>query len=210
MIEIDRTDDHTYMVKKSSYKRDGLVIHGYGGNKEEMLGLAVNLAEKSDLRLAVFDLPGHGNFENKEFTLDNSIEAIRSAMEKLDDPKFFIGHSVGARLGLLIGLPIAALISPPGEIIFEGGRGELLRVLRARRVNETTAYAGLEQVLATDVTPAPRTLLLRASQELKSVTSLVKSWRASGIDDHRIDKTDHLDIISSPKTHEIIGDWLNE
>lgn len=209
MVEIDRLDARNYIVKNPSFKHDGLVIHGYGGNKEEMLSLAVNLAERSKLRLSVFDLPGHGDFSAEEFSLDNALAALAQAMTVLDRPRFFIGHSLGARLGLMTSLPIAAVISMPGEIVFAGGRAELLRVLRARRVREAAPFSGLKEILAVDVEPAQKTLLLRAAIELKSVTALADDWQTLGVDCRKVDNADHLDIVSSAKTHRIIGEWLD-
>lgn len=208
MVEIDRVGKHTYIVENPSFKHEGLFIHGYGGNKEELLGPASNLAQRFNLRLAVFDLPGHGAFASKMFTLDNSLEALRMAIKTLDKPEFAIGHSIGARLALMTGMPIAALISPPGEIVFEGGRAELFRILRARRVAETAAYAGLKEILSVGVEPARETLLLKASLDLKSVSAFVDSWRKRGFDSFKISSSDHLDIISSPETGKIVGQWL--
>ena len=209
MVEIERLDACNLIVKNHSFDHDGLVIHGYGGNKEEMLALAVALAERSHLRLLVCDLPGHGSFSTKEFTLDNALDALKPAMTTIGRPDFFVGHSVGARLGLMLGLPIAAAISPPGEIVFEGGRADLLRVLRARRVKEVAPFHGLQEVLAAPVEPAPQTLVLKAAIELKSVNSFVDDWQALGIESSRIAESDHLDIISATQTHLVVGEWLD-
>lgn len=210
MVEVDRIDVRTYVVGGPAARYDGLIIHGYGGNKEEMLSLAVSLADRANLRLVVPDLPGHGDFSSEEFTLDNAMAAIAAAMAMVERPRLFVGHSLGARLGLMTGLPIAVAISPPGEIVFEGGRAELLRVLRARRVREAEAYSGLKEILSVAVEPAQKMLLLRASRELSSVTSLIDQWQGPAGGYRRIDNADHLDIISAPATHRIIGEWLGQ
>ena len=81
------------------------MIHGYGGNSEEVLGLAVDLASRLELRLLVFTLPGHGFPASEPLTRQAALLSLKSAVTALENPDFFIGHSLGARLGLAAGLP---------------------------------------------------------------------------------------------------------
>ncbi len=210
MVNVDSWRGRGYLVGSPGAARQGLAIHGYGGNSGEMLGLAVDLAARLNLRLLVFDLPGHGGFAREPLTRAAALSALESALGGLEAPAFFIGHSLGARLGLEAGLETAVLISMPGSASFAGSRHELMRTLRARRVNEPRPLQGLEEILAGQARPAPRTLLLRARHELDSVISLTAAWEKRGLCCRKIKDSSHNDIISSAAARETIAAWLEE
>jgi alpha-beta hydrolase superfamily lysophospholipase len=78
----------------------GVVVHGYGGCKEEQFGLAWRLAECSVHAICI-DLRGHGENEGR---LDERV--LEDVEETVDRFKQFgkviaIGHSLGGRLCLL-------------------------------------------------------------------------------------------------------------
>src|SRR3972149_8424415 len=98
--------------------KEGLIIHAYGSNKEEILGLAVGLALRQDLKLLVFDLPGHGRTGNL-LTLANCLQSLKRAKVLLNKPTFFVGHSLGGYLGLMADLPLGVLISVPDQADFK-------------------------------------------------------------------------------------------
>lgn len=208
MIRVDRPEPGRYVVSPLEPKLEGLVIHGYGGNKEEVLGLTIGLAGALDARMLVFDLPGHGDLADRAFTADSALAALRDAVAALGRPAFFVGHSAGARLGFMSGLAVGVGVSMPGPAEFEGNSRELLQVLRARRVTEASAFSGLSELLALHVRPASATLLLRAAQEIRSVNVLADEWAHQGIECRRIDASNHLDIVSSPHTYQVIHEWL--
>lgn len=210
MVNITRPGTAQFSVESKTVKYHGLVIHGYGGNKEEMLGLAVNLAERGNFKLSVLDLPGHGDNLSAPFSLAGALTAIEEANAALGQPKFFIGHSLGARLGLLAGFQTAVVISIPGDAVFEGNQRQLLKVLRARRVVEAAAFGGLQEVLAAAVTPVPRMLALRAQFDLKSVSDLIALWGNRVTEVCNIRDCNHLDIISHPRTFMEIDKWLRK
>ena len=234
MVEVARWQGVGYLVGPRGARHQGLVIHGYGGNSEEMLGLAVgNACRLDDVRMLVFDLPGHNcagagrksNGETQEFemaaekvseepyellTLNAALRSVEAATSALTEPSFFIGHSLGARLGFKAGLPLAVAISMPGPADFSGSRRELLTTLRARRVREAARYKGLEEILSDEVEPAPETFLLRAARDIDSVKTLTDEWQARGIRCLRINDCNHNDIVSSREAREAIADWLKE
>lgn len=213
MIVIDRLANGDLLVEPGkketqSKLREGLVIHGYGGNKEEMLGLSVNLVKALDLRLLLFDLPGHAPDTTDLLTLENAGAAVTERLGSLESGSFFIGHSLGGRLGLMTGLPQAILLSVPGRALFDGNRRELLSTLRARRVRENSTYEGLREVLAVDVSPATRTLLLYAKNDIKSSHEMALEWKDGVNAIEKIPDCNHLDIISHRTTERAIVSWL--
>jgi pimeloyl-ACP methyl ester carboxylesterase len=207
-MKVKRLSPTKYLIEARPFRAEGLVVHGYGGNKEEMMGLALDVAQSSGLRLVVFDLPGHGDFTGTALALTSAVGGLNEALADLERPELLIGHSLGARIGLMSQLPMAVLISMPGAAVFEGSPRDLLRVLRARRVVEASPYSGLREILNVDVAPAADTLMVRADHELRSSVAMASAWQALKVDCRRIDDTDHRDVVSSPRTFETINEWL--
>src|SRR5271157_6042721 len=96
-----------------------VVVHGYGGCKEEQLGLAWRVAQ-SGLVADCIDLRGHGdNPRPFDATVLDDVEiAIRNCREF--GKVVAIGHSLGGRLSLTSSADFAIGISPP----LEGTHGE--------------------------------------------------------------------------------------
>ena len=209
MVNIQGINKSTYIVSSPSPKYEGVVIHGYGGNKEEILGLAIHLATNLDSKICVFDLPGHGHQEN-QLNLKNALASLSDALKTLDNPSFAVGHSLGARLALMRELSVVTAISPPLDVHFEGNRKDLLRVMRTRRVKEESPFSGSDEIISQDCKLAEKTLLLKADQELATVNSFCEKWQDRNIDCHKIKNTSHLDIISAPLTIELTCNWLRE
>jgi esterase/lipase len=187
----------------------GLMIHGYGGNKEELLGFGVQLALKLGVGLLLFDLPGHAPDQDDLLTMETAMSAVRARLEAEIAPAFVVGHSLGARLALLAGVPMLAAISPPGPALFAGNRRALIETLRSRRVRERTPYAGLQEILSATVSPAAEMWLCYASNDLKSVKDLAQKWQEHATVE-RIDGTSHLDIVSHSETRARLSAWLDD
>lgn len=209
MVRAELVEPTCYRVHGPEPKTSGIAIHGYGGNKEELLGLAVHLAERCNADIIVPDLPGHGSRQDTLFTRANSLEILNRIGTRFGPPDLIVGHSIGAHLGLQLNPPVAVALSMPGEAFFEGSLREMLSILRARRVRENSVYGGLREVLAVEVEPAARTLLLVAEQDIKSVKDIAETWATSGIECKVIEASNHLDIAGSPLAIDQTCDWLN-
>ncbi len=208
-IEIDKDGDLT--IRPDSNETgfpEGLVVHGYGGNKEEMLGLAYHVVVQAGVCLRLFDLPGHAPDKNDLLTRATAAVAVQKRLEGPRRPSFFIGHSLGARLGLEAGLDTGVAISLPGPALFEGSRRDLLRTLRTRRVREPEPFSGLTDILNGPLTPSRGTLLLYAADDIKSVSDAAGEWGGAIDRIEKIPGAGHLDIISHPQTWRTICDWL--
>lgn len=210
IVEVRPWQNSGYLVSSGGAAHQGLVIHGYGGNSTEMLGLAVDLASRLELQMLVFDLPGHGGAANVMLTRSAALASVKSTARAMGDPSFFIGHSLGARLGLEAGFSTGVLLSMPGPASFEGSRSDLFRTLRARRVNEPSPFQGLEEILTDEVEPVPKTFFLRAGHDLQSVKQLAAEWEKMGIACGKIKDSNHNDIVSSPETRDVVAEWLQK
>ncbi|HEY3211448.1 MAG TPA: alpha/beta hydrolase [Actinomycetota bacterium] len=96
---------------ESSPRGGAAVFHGYGSCKENMLGLALALAE-AGLVCTVPDLPGHG--EHPGPFGPSLLEEVRSTIEHVrrHGAALAVGHSMGGRLALLSGADAVVAISP--------------------------------------------------------------------------------------------------
>lgn len=233
-IEINPWQKNGFQISARGARHEGLMLHGYGSSSLEMMGLAVSLAEGLKLRIYIFDLPGHASAFEEAFTAESAIAATRSAAAAIGNAAFVIGHSLGARLALNSGIATAVLLSMPGAAEFDGSREDMLKVLRPQRVNEPAALKSLASILSEDVRPAPRTLVVTASRELKSVRDMASAWRnlksvsesatprreqkseADSAPPWRKQKVEfavikdshHNDIVSSAETLKVIKAWL--
>jgi dienelactone hydrolase len=101
--EVQSADGHTVpaflIVPEGTTLGGAAIAHGYGGGKEQMLGLAARLAETGIAALSL-DLRGHGEHPaplDKELLLD--LEAGIAFMRRFGRVAA-LGHSLGGRLAL--------------------------------------------------------------------------------------------------------------
>jgi dienelactone hydrolase len=115
VTELRSADGHlvpAYLVTPASGARGGAAIaHGYGGCKEQMLGLAVHLVEAGIAALAL-DLRGHGEHPAPlDANLLADLEAGIAFMRRFGRVAA-IGHSLGGRLALLSSADLLVGSSP--------------------------------------------------------------------------------------------------
>lgn len=187
-------------------------LHAYGGCKEEITGLALNIA-KPGMDCFVFDMPGHGENENL-FTVENIDKLIKKLLEIVKKYKsyYLIGHSIGARIALSVGAEKVVAISPPGEIFFEGRQSELMQTIRVRRVKEELPFEGLKSVLSAygnisdDIKNG---LALYAKNDVISARKMASELsKRNNFTVKRIDDSNHLDIITARQTIEEIKEFI--
>jgi len=116
-------------------KTNAIVIHGFGGNKEEQLGLSLRISMMGFNTYAI-DLRGHG--ENSR-PLDSSVmDDVNAIVDKLREKGkvVTIGHSLGGRLSLLSKADFRIGISPALNKTFSNETMNVINSLRKYRVNE--------------------------------------------------------------------------
>lgn len=110
-----------------------VISHGYGGCKEEQLGLAWRVAEAGLAALAI-DLRGHGEHP---LSLDKDVlDDVEAALRHCHryGKVVAIGHSIGGRLSLISSADHAIAISPPLDSAYSERTEETLRKLRHNKV----------------------------------------------------------------------------
>ena len=100
-----------YLLAPPRARAGAVLVHGYGGCKEQMLGLAARLAD-SGLAALCLDLRGHGEHpaplgSGLLLDLEAGLARLRPTGRTIA-----IGHSLGARLALMSSADVLVAISP--------------------------------------------------------------------------------------------------
>ncbi len=100
-----------FLFSPASPRGGAVVCHGYGGSKEEMLGVAVAVAERGTAALAI-DLCGHG--ENPAPIGPAMFEELEVAIAfvRRFGKAAAVGHSLGGRLALMSSADVMVAMSP--------------------------------------------------------------------------------------------------
>lgn len=114
VVDLRSADNYpvpAYLFLPESPRGGAAVVHGYGGYKEQMLGLAARLAEEGWASLAL-DLRGHG--EHPAPLDEGLLQDLEAALNSLRryGRVVAVGHSLGGRLALLSSADLVIAISP--------------------------------------------------------------------------------------------------
>jgi dienelactone hydrolase len=114
LTELRTTDGHAvpaYAFLPEGARGGAVVVHGYGGCKEQMLGGAARLALEGWATVAL-DLRGHG--EHPGVLDDGLLQDVEAGLQWLRrfGRVIAIGHSLGGRLALLSSADLVVGISP--------------------------------------------------------------------------------------------------
>ncbi|MFQ5847697.1 MAG: alpha/beta hydrolase [Candidatus Methylomirabilales bacterium] len=114
VTDLQTADNHTvpaYAFLPESPRGGAAVVHGYGGCKEQMLGLSARLGEEGWATTAV-DLRGHGEHPAPlDAGLLQDLEAALSWLRRYGRV-VAVGHSLGGRLALTSSADLVIAISP--------------------------------------------------------------------------------------------------
>lgn len=121
------------IIEPKGPKGAAVISHGYGGCKEEQLGLAWRVAEAGLVALAI-DLRGHGEHQlSLDQNVQDDVEAAIRHCKKYGNV-VAIGHSIGGRLSLISSADHAIAISPPLDPTYSEKTQDTLRKLRHNKV----------------------------------------------------------------------------
>ncbi len=207
-FKVKRDSEHRIFIKTEKKDKVALILHGYGGSKEEMLPLGIDLA-KREIGSTIIDLPGHGG-RDELFTYEAFQRSIALELKCIPDECVVVGHSLGALMASKEDRR-AVLISPPMELYFEGAKRELLKALRVRNVKEETYFSGLKSVLGKIDFQLKKdsSCIVYGENDLSTVIDYAKKARESGVETHMIQNSGHLDILDSAELAEVVGNWIN-
>lgn len=221
MIEFTRltalqsSDGHpvpAYLFRPDSPTAAVAIAHGYGGCKEQMLGLAARVAE-CGLAACVFDIRGHGEHPAPlDPAMLEDLEASLAILRQYGRVAA-VGHSLGGRLALMSSADLVAAVSPAlPQRPSEEGRAMLTHFgstsVRAQARDEILA------ILRTLPPPALRdrpTLLVHAAGDIPSLIEGVQATAAAM--PHAIvqviSQHQHQAAVLPPSVLDYLPHWFN-
>ena len=191
-----------------------VIVHGYGGCKEEQLGLAWRVAEIG-LTACAIDHRGHG--ENKLPLDEEVLQDVEAAIKycRSFGNVAAIGHSSGGRLCLISSADFAIAISPALKTTYSAETQRIINDLRGYRVRESFSGVNFEVLKKLPVPQSidnMRTLILFGSRDVPEIVSSCKELRAKGNDVVEIDQALHNDIFLLEETFRRVvkklGEWF--
>ena len=193
-------------------KGAAVLAHGYGGCKEELLGLAWRVAEHGFAACAI-DLRGHGEHAlamDTKFLVDMeaAIEHCRGFGKVVA-----IGHSLGGRLALMSTADYAIGISPPLDPHYCERTQELLQKVRSYRVKQenTKALFDFQESLPSDHDDGSgRKLIIYGSRDVPEILDSCNELRVQGANVVRIEEAKHGDTYLLEATFSAISQQLAE
>ena len=171
-------------------------IHGYGGCKEELLGLAWRVAEQG-IVTCVIDLRGHG--ESKRPLDGHALADVEAAVAHCRQygPVVAVGHSLGGRLALLSSAAYAIGVSPALSRNFSSATQEKVRVSRSYRVHEVdkeAIFRALRQLPEMGQRAPEKMLLVYGTRDVHEIIALAKGLGQRGIPLLEVPEATHADI----------------
>jgi len=179
-----------------------LIVHGYGGCKEEQLGLAWRVAEAGITACAI-DHRGHG--EHKLPLDEGVVHDVETAITycRRFGKVAAIGHSSGGRICLMTSADFALGISPALKTTYSPETQGIITMMRSYRVRESFAGVNFEVLKKL---PVPRSihkergLILFGSRDVPEIVAACKELQAQGNPVIEIDRALHGDIFLLEET----------
>ena len=189
-----------------------VIVHGYGGCKEEQPGLAWRIAEIG-IKTCVIDLRGHG--ENELPFDENVILDVKTAIEycRPFGKVVAIGHSLGGRLSLLSDADYIIGLSPAFNKTFSIQTQETIKALRGYRVQEVypnILFKTLSNLPEWQFDESSNIDIIVGSRDVPEIISTSNELKGKGVSVTQIDKALHNDIFLLEITFEKIINLLKE
>lgn len=189
-----------------------VLVHGYGGCKEQMLGLAARLADSGFAALCL-DLRGHG--EHPAPLGGGLLQDLEAGLARLRPAgrTVVIGHSLGGRLALMSSADVVVAISPalPSRPSDEGR--QMLVHFGGTAVRATSPLQIFQ--LLQEMGPVPSSgqsrLIIHAGGDIPSliegITTLARSQPGALLWEIRADQ--HREAALSPGILGYLPRWFN-
>lgn len=186
-----------------------VLVHGYGGLKEEMFGLAWHMAEKG-FTVGAIDLRGHGEHqrdldENILLDLETAISHFKS-LGKVTA----VGHSLGGRLSLISSADYAIGISPALSRTFSLQTKESLEERRDYRVRKSKCTVFDVMNNLPQFQQDNKSMIIYGSRDIPEIMSECAKLKSDGIQVIQIDNALHNDIFLFGSTFNIVAQKLQE
>ena len=210
-IEGDGYEIPAVLISPGKASSAAVIAHGYGGCKEEQLGLAFRIAEKGIAACAI-DLRGHGEhpLPLNEKVLDDLSAAIRYC--RSFGKVAAVGHSLGGRLALLSDADFVIGISPPAMVsVFGAPTRMILKEMRSYRVREEIDVLEVFKRLPVYKASNDKNILfIYGERDVPEIKKTCVTLEARGENVIKVDRALHADIFLLESTFEKVCRQLSE
>jgi Lysophospholipase len=187
-----------------------VVVHGYGGTKEETIGLAMRMAEKGFITGCI-DIRGHGE-HSSDFD-SNSLSDVESAISYFKNygDVTVVGHSFGGRLALLSSANSVVGISPALGRNFSNETKNNVREFRdylVHKSHKTDLFSILNEFNDLKEFDHGNILLIYGTRDLPEIILECEDLKSKNLDVIKIDNALHSDIFLLESTFKAITDKL--
>ena len=215
VTEIRSRDGHlvpAYLWVPPAARAAVAVVHGYGGCKEQMLGLAARIAERG-LAACAMDLRGHGEHPAPLGPgLPWDLEATILWLRRFGRVGA-VGHSLGGRLALMSSADVVVALSPAlTDRPSEEGRTMLVRVsaTSVRAPSPETILDILRALAPAPVVDRP-TLLVHGAGDIAPLVRGLRDFAATlpRVEVRQITRSQHQPGAFPPGILGYLHAWLN-
>jgi esterase/lipase len=194
-LKINKIGIPSIEIIPDEYIGEILMIHGYGGCKEEILGLSFRLSEEH-YKCTCIDLRGHG--ENKSVYDDSLLTDINAIIDTMNSntTRIAIGHSLGGRLALLSHADIKIGISPALTGVFSEQTIAFIKSMRQHRVREVNSninFEFLSKIPKVNDSLTSKDLIIYGKKDVPDIILEIKELSKSFKNIHEIDSAYHGD-----------------
>ncbi len=188
-----------------------VIVHGYGGSKEEQLGLAWRVAELG-LAVCAIDLRGHGEHA---LPMDHDVQAdVETAITycRHFGKVAAIGHSLGGWLSLHSTADLAIAISPALSNDYGQQTRSVLDSMRSYRVHDHNALEVNLELLASQPQwlpePSRPALLIYGTRDVPEIVAACAGLKEQGAPVIEIEQALHSDIYLLEPTFYAVSSQL--
>jgi acetyl esterase/lipase len=210
-IKADGYDVPAIFLSPPGASSAAVIVHGYGGCKEEQLGLAFRIAERG-IAVCAIDLRGHGEHPSPldEKVMDDVSAATQHCRSY--GKVIAIGHSLGGRLALLSDADFVIGISPPATVsTFSPQTQMIIKEMRSYRVREKLdVFEVFKQLPIYEPSSNGSVLLIYGGRDVPEIKETCAALEDQGENVAKIDKALHADIFLLESTFKKVCLQLDE
>ena len=214
IIKGDGFDVPSIVLTPDNFKGAAIIVPGYGGSKEEELGLSYRVAEAGFKTFAI-DFRGHG--ENALCFDENIILDLETSINycKTFGKVVVIGHSLGGRIALTSSSDYAIGISPALNTTFSENTMNLLmnaRDYRVKQKSEGIIKEVVKKISAFDFKDDDKRSIIYGSRDIPEIISVCKNYKAIAKNSSIIEIYNalHSDICTLEDTYQNVANQLRK
>ena len=190
-----------------------IIIHGYGGTKEEQLGLGWRIAE-SGFSACMIDLPGHGeNTDYFEGDIKSYVDSLTDYFKENNNIIVTLGHSLGGRLSLISNADYVIGLSPTLINDFKSYTKFFVKNNRSYRVRERDdefLWSLFKELPQFDANNGSNALIIFGTRDIPEIVNSCRKAQNDKTKVIEIDEALHGDIYLNEKVFEIIINQLKQ